>query len=51
MKVLNGSNGTEVIRPGESGDNTAEGTFHLVSCGVYPLNTSVNTARNYSGDG
>jgi len=50
VRVLNGTNGTEVIKPGESGDNTAEGTFHLVSCGVYPENTSLNTLRGYTGN-
>lgn len=34
VKVLVGKNGTEVIAPGESGGNTAEGTFHLISCTV-----------------
>jgi len=50
IKVLNGPNGTEVISPGESGDNTAEGTWHLVSCGVYPLNTGLSTLRGYTGN-
>lgn len=50
VRVLDGTNGTEVINPGESGDNTAEGTFHLVSCGVYPANTSLSTLRGYSGN-
>ena len=36
VKVLVGTNGTEVISPGESAGNTAEGTFHLASCGVHP---------------
>ena len=50
VKVLVGTNGTEVISPGESAGNTAEGTFHLVSCGVYPANTSLSTLRGYSGN-
>ena len=50
VKVLNGPNGTEVISAGESAGNTAEGTFHLVSCGVFPLNTSLSTLRGYSGN-
>lgn len=50
VKVLNGPNGTEVIKPGESAGNTAEGTFHLASCGVFPLNTSLSTLRGYSGN-
>ena len=32
VKVLVGGNGTEVIKPGQSGDNTAVGSFHLDSC-------------------
>lgn len=32
VKVLVGSNGTEVIAPGQSAGNTAEGSFHLVRC-------------------
>jgi hypothetical protein len=36
VKVLVGKNGTEVIAPGESGGNTAEGTFHLDHCTVAP---------------
>jgi hypothetical protein len=36
VKVLVGTNGTEVIAPGESGGNTAEGTFHLDHCTVAP---------------
>ena len=50
MKVLEGTNGTEVISQGESGGNTAEGTFHLASCGVYPANTSLSTLRGYTGN-
>jgi hypothetical protein len=44
VKVLNGDNGTEVIKPGESGDNTAEGTFHLVQC------TTSNIGSGNSGN-
>ncbi len=50
VKVLVGANGTEVISQGESAGNTAEGTFHLASCGVYPANTSLSTLRGYSGN-
>ena len=32
IKVLEGSDGTEVIGAGQSAGNTAEGTFHLVRC-------------------
>jgi hypothetical protein len=50
VKVLVGANGTEVISQGESAGNTAEGTFHLASCGVYPASTSLSTLRGYSGN-
>ena len=50
VKVLVSANGTEVISHGESAGNTAEGTFHLVSCGVYPADTSLSTLRGYSGN-
>jgi hypothetical protein len=46
VRVLNGVNGTEVISPGESADNTAEGTFHLVRCV-----TSSNTRSGNTGNG
>jgi hypothetical protein len=36
VKVLVGSNGTETIGAGQSGGNTAEGTFHLDHCTVAP---------------
>jgi hypothetical protein len=36
VKVLVGKDGTEVIAPGKSGGNTAEGTFHLDHCTVAP---------------
>ena len=42
VKVLVGANGTEVISQGESAGNTAEGTFHLASCGVYPADTGLS---------
>ncbi len=34
VKVLVGTNGTEVIAPGTTGDNTGVGTWHLASCYV-----------------
>jgi len=36
VKVLLGTNGTEVITPGETGGNTGVGTWHLIGCSVYP---------------
>ena len=50
VKVLDGPNGTEVISPGQTGDNTGVGTWHLASCGIYPANTSLSTLRGYSGN-
>jgi hypothetical protein len=50
VKVLVGADGTEVIGAGQSAGNTAEGTFHLVSCGVYPANTNLSTLRGYTGN-
>jgi hypothetical protein len=46
VTVLVGSNGTEVIGTGQSGDNTAEGSFHLVRC-----LTSSNTGSGNTGTG
>lgn len=34
VKVLVGANGTETIAAGQSAGNTAEGSFHLISCTV-----------------
>jgi hypothetical protein len=34
LKVLVGKDGTEVIRPGQTGDNTGVGTWHLDHCVV-----------------
>jgi hypothetical protein len=36
VKVLLGADGTEVITPGQTGDNTGVGTWHLTGCSVYP---------------
>ena len=43
VKVLTGTNGTETIKPGESGGNTAEGTFHLDHCVVSNASYTGNT--------
>jgi hypothetical protein len=45
IKVLVAANGTETIAAGQSGDNTAEGTFHLVHCLVTSDNASGNTGN------
>lgn len=36
LQVLVGTDGTEVIHPGETGDNTGVGTWHLARCTVAP---------------
>jgi hypothetical protein len=46
VKVLVGANGTEVIAAGQSAGNTAEGSFHLVSC-----TTSNNIGSGNTGNG
>ncbi len=43
VKVLVGKNGTEVIAPGQSAGNTAEGSFHLDHCVVSSATDSGNT--------
>jgi hypothetical protein len=50
VRVLDGPNGTEVISPGQTGDNTGVGTWHLASCSVYPANTGLSTLRGYTGN-
>jgi hypothetical protein len=50
VKVLDGTNGTEVIAPGESAGNTAEGTFHLARCTVAPASdTGPGTGNTGAG--
>jgi hypothetical protein len=43
VKVLVGTDGTEVIAPGQSAGNTAEGSFHLDHCVVSSDTGSGNT--------
>lgn len=49
VKVLVGANGTEVIAPGASGGNTAEGTFHLDRCTVTAATGSGTTGNTGNG--
>jgi hypothetical protein len=59
VKVLDGPNGTEVISPGQTGDNTGVGTWHLAACSVYSMSTTHgdplygegNTGSGNSGNG
>lgn len=48
VKVLVGADGTETIAPGQSGGNTAEGTFHLDHCLVTGDNA---TSAGNTGNG
>ncbi len=55
VRVLVGADGTEVIAPGESADNTAVGTFHMVSCMSHVAwnnssNTGYASAAGYAGN-
>src|ERR1700744_5337333 len=45
IKVLGAANGTETIAAGQSGGNTAEGTFHLVHCLARSDDASGNTGN------
>jgi hypothetical protein len=45
VKILVGADGTEVIGPGQSGGNTAEGSFHLDHC-VAVGNSSTDATGN-----
>jgi hypothetical protein len=47
LRVLLGKDGTEVIAPGTTGDNTGEGTYHLRACFV--TSDTGNTGNTGSG--
>jgi hypothetical protein len=49
VKVLVGSNGTEVIGQGQSAGNTAEGSFHLDRCVVTSDAASSNAGNTGAG--
>ena len=49
VKVLVGTDGTEVIAPGQSGGNTAEGSFHLDHCVVTSDTGSGNSGNTGAG--
>ena len=46
IRVLVGANGTETIAAGQSAGNTAEGSFHLVSCSTSSDTGSGNTGNS-----
>jgi hypothetical protein len=49
LKVLVGKDGTEVISPGTTGDNTGVGTWHLAAC--YVSNTGSTASGNTGNTG
>jgi hypothetical protein len=49
VKVLVSTDGTEVIQPGQSAGNTAEGTFHLNHCVVTSDTGSANSGNTGAG--
>jgi hypothetical protein len=49
IKVLVGSNGTEVIKAGESAGNTAQGTFHLDHCVAIGDGAAGNSGNSGNG--
>ena len=50
VKVLVGTNGTEVINPGTTPGNTGVGTFHMNSCSLYvPYANTGNTGNTGTG--
>ena len=49
LKVLVGTNGTEVIKPGTTGDNTGVGTWSLNHCTVFSSSNSVGNSGNTGG--
>jgi hypothetical protein len=51
VQVLLGKNGTEVIEPGTTGDNTGVGTWHLASCVVFPADYQGNSGTGNTGSG
>src|SRR5215475_12414069 len=51
VQVLLGTNGTEVIAPGTTGDNTGVGTWHLGSCVVFPIGDKGNSGPGNTGNG
>jgi hypothetical protein len=50
VKVLVGTNGTQVIAPGASGDNTGVGTWHLNRCRLVADSGSGNAGNSGPGN-
>jgi hypothetical protein len=50
LKVLVGKDGTEVIEPGTTGDNTGVGTWHLAACSTFKTgDTGPGTGNSGTG--
>ena len=49
VKVLLGTDGTQVIAPGTTGGNTGVGTWHMTACYVYPT-ADMGTGGTGSGN-
>jgi hypothetical protein len=49
VQVLLGKNGTQVIAPGTTGENTGVGTWHLGSCVVFPADYQGNSGTGNAG--
>jgi hypothetical protein len=49
VRVLLGADGTQVIAPGTTGDNTGVGTWHITACYVYPA-ADMGTGGTGSGN-
>ena len=49
LKVLVGTDGTEVISPGQTGGNTGVGTYHLDHCVVWGDTGSGNSGNTGAG--
>ena len=51
VKVLLGADGTQVIAPGTTGDNTGVGTWHVTACYVYPTSDMGTGGTGNTGAG
>jgi hypothetical protein len=49
LQVLIGKDGTEVIKPGTTGDNTGVGTWHLNHCQTFKTGSTGNTGNTGAG--
>ena len=49
LQVLIGKDGTEVIKPGTTGDNTGVGTWHLNHCQTFKTGSTGSTGNTGAG--